>query len=95
MEKLLRVVGLLEALSCVGLFGIAIPLKYFADNGEWIRSAGMTHGIMFLAFLVLLLITCQVKKWSLSVFVLGLVAAIVPLGTLVFDRYLARLTEEQ
>lgn len=86
MKNVLRVVGLLEGLSSVALFGVAMPMKYFFDNSSLIFYTGMTHGVLFLAFLLILLITCHVQKWSLGIFGLGLIAAIIPLGTFFFDH---------
>lgn len=86
MKNVLRVVGLLEGLSSVALFGVAMPMKYFFDNPSLIFYTGMTHGVLFLAFLLILLITCHVQKWSLGIFGLGFVAAIIPLGTFFFDH---------
>ncbi|WP_268887616.1 DUF3817 domain-containing protein [Kingella kingae] len=80
---MLRAVGFMEGLSCLGLFAFTIPMRYFMGNGEFIRPMGMTHGVLFLA---VLLVACHVKKWSLSVFLLGLVAAIIPFGTFIFDH---------
>ncbi|MDK4530375.1 DUF3817 domain-containing protein [Kingella kingae] len=83
---MLRAVGFMEGLSCLGLFAFTIPMRYFMGNGEFIRPMGMTHGVLFLTFLAVLLVACHVKKWSLSVFLLGLVAAIIPFGTFIFDH---------
>lgn len=94
MTKILRVAGLLEGLSCLALFGFAMPMKYLFDNPEYIRVTGMTHGVLFLLFLAILLVACHVKKWSLAVFGMGLVAAIVPFGTFVFDHKIKKIDAE-
>ncbi|QMT31240.1 DUF3817 domain-containing protein [Alysiella filiformis] len=91
---ILRVAGILEGISCLALFGFAMPMKYVFDNPEFIRPTGMTHGVLFLAFLVVLLATCHVKKWSLGIFGLGLIAAIIPFGTFVFDHKIKKLDTE-
>lgn len=64
---ILRVAGILEGISCLALFGFAMPMKYVFDNPEFIRPTGMTHGVLFWHFLVVLLATCHVKKWSLGI----------------------------
>ena len=77
--KTLRVVGILEGISFLLLLGVAMPIKYIWDNPVAVKYIGMGHGVLFLFFLGLLLIVCHRMRWSLSVFVLGLVAAILPM----------------
>ncbi|WII94132.1 DUF3817 domain-containing protein [Kingella negevensis] len=89
--KVLHVASILEGISCLGLFGVAIPVRYFLNNSSFIFYAGMTHGVLFLSFLAILLVTCHVKKWSLGIFALGLLAAIVPFGTFVFDHKIKKM----
>lgn len=86
----LRLISFLEGLSCLFLFGIAMPLKYMFDNPVLIPFAGMTHGVLFLAFIVVLLIVCQRQGWSLSVFIFGLVAGFLPFMPFVFERYITK-----
>lgn len=95
MVKVLRVFGLLEGLSCLALFGVAMPMKYFFDNPSLIFYTGMTHGVLFLSFLLILLITCHVQKWSLGVFGLGFIAALIPFGTFVFDHKIKNLDKDE
>ena len=38
MTKILRTVGFIEGLSCLGLFVFAIPMRYFMGNGEFIAQ---------------------------------------------------------
>ena len=38
MTKILRAVGFMEGLSCLGLFTFAIPMRYFVSNGEFIAQ---------------------------------------------------------
>ena len=41
--------------------------------------------------IVLLLLACQVKGWSLKVFVIGLVASVLPFVPFWFERYIHKL----
>ena len=88
MHKLLRVVGFLEGISFLLLLFVAMPMKYVFDNASLIPPMGMAHGVLFLLFLVVLFVSCHVNKWPLSVFVMGLLAAILPFGPFVFDAKL-------
>lgn len=86
----LRLVSFLEGLSFLFLLGVAMPLKYMFDNPVLVPYAGMAHGVLFIAFVVVLLIVCQRQGWSLMVFVFGLVAAFLPFMPFVFERYIAK-----
>lgn len=87
----LRIVGTLEGISFLLLLFIAMPMKYIWDNPLPVKYIGMGHGVLFILFLVILLVVCQIRKWSLKVFILGLIAAVLPFGPFVFDHKLKRL----
>lgn len=95
MISILRLVSFLEGLSFLLLLGIAMPLKYIFNKSFLVPYAGMFHGVMFLGFLALLLVACQVKDWSVKVFVMGLVASLLPFMPFWFERYIYRLELEQ
>lgn len=88
----LRIVSFLEGLSFLLLLGVAMPLKYKFDMPQFVPYAGMTHGVLFISFIVILLIVCQLQKWSLKVFLFGLIASILPFMPFVFERYIHKLT---
>lgn len=87
----LRVVGFIEGLSFLLLLLIAMPLKYMWGNPILVKYVGMGHGILVIAFLAVLFIVCEREKWSLNMFVAGLIAAILPFGTFVYDRKLKQI----
>lgn len=91
--KVLRTVGLLEGLSSIALFFVAMPMRYMFDNPSFIFPAGMTHGILFLIFLVTLLLTSHKQGWAITMFLLGLFAAIIPCGTFLFDWKIKKMEE--
>ena len=85
---LLRVVGLAEGVSCIGLFVIAMPLRHFTGKREAVSIAGALHGGFFLAFLAVLVVVMIRRRWSLRRGLLAAIAAVVPFGTFVIDRRL-------
>jgi integral membrane protein len=84
----LRIVGLLEGISFLLLLFIAMPMKYLLDNPILVKYVGMGHGVLFILFLIVLFTVCEKQKWSITMFILGLIASILPFGTFVFDRKL-------
>ena len=91
--KILRIVGLLEGLSFLSLLFIAMPVKYIWDNPILVKYVGMGHGVLFVAFLAVLFVVCAKQKWSLSVFILGIMASILPFGPFLFDIKLKKLSQ--
>lgn len=91
--KTLRLVGLLEGISFLLLLFIAMPMKYMFDNPILVKYVGMGHGVLFILFLLVLFIVCEREKLSLKVFLMGLVASILPFGPFVFDYKLKKLAQ--
>ena len=93
--KALRLVGFLEGLSFLLLVFIAMPMKYIWDQPLLVKYVGMGHGVLFVAFLAVLFVVCEKQKWSLNMFVLGLIASIMPFGPFVFDHKLKKLEQSK
>lgn len=87
--KRLRLVGTIEGLSTLALFGIAMPLKYWGDLPMAVSVVGPLHGglFMLLAWMFYTGIDRVPLPTRLAVF--GIAGAIVPFGPFVVDRWLA------
>jgi integral membrane protein len=86
----LRLLGLLEGVSCLVLFLVAMPLKYAAGNPVLIYPVGLAHGVLFVGYVAAAAWAAKVRKWPLSRLAVALAAAFVPFGTFVFDGSLRR-----
>jgi integral membrane protein len=84
----LRLLSLIEGVSTLILFGIAMPLKYAAGMPLAVTIAGTVHGALFLALALMLLIAIRQVPLPVSVAATGLVAAVLPGGPFLFDRKL-------
>ncbi|QIC63144.1 DUF3817 domain-containing protein [Acinetobacter schindleri] len=91
--KTLRLVGLIEGISFLLLLFIAMPVKYMMDNPVLVKYIGMGHGVLFILFLVVLFTVCEKQKWALSMFIMGLIASILPFGPFIFDMKLKKLEQ--
>ncbi|MBL8321657.1 MAG: DUF3817 domain-containing protein [Acinetobacter sp.] len=91
----LRAVGFLEGMSFLLLLFIAMPVKYMMGNPILVKYVGMGHGVLFIVFLVVLFAVCEKQKWSLKVFILGLIASILPFGPFVFDLKIKHLEQPE
>ncbi|MEO9532041.1 MAG: DUF3817 domain-containing protein [Crocinitomicaceae bacterium] len=88
--KALRIVGFLEGISYLLLLGIAMPLKYGADMPQFIYPVGMAHGVLFVAYVLLVLLNWYKFKWPFSKAFLAGIASLLPFGTFVADKKLFR-----
>ena len=82
--------GIAEGISLLVLFGIAMPLKYIAGKAEAVKYVGWMHGLLFVAFMATVLFVYFQKNWPFKRVVLAFIAAFLPFGTFVFDRWLRK-----
>lgn len=88
MIALFRKISLLEGLSLVLLFFVAMPLKYQFDMPQYVSVVGMTHGILFLVYVLMSVITSHKARWSVGFWLLTLLCSIVPFAFIWLDRRL-------
>jgi integral membrane protein len=89
MLKFFRVLSLVEGLSLLTLLLIAMPAKY-QFGYDFIWPVGMTHGVLWLAFVLASLVVSHVQRWSVLAWVLALGCSVVPFGFVFLDRRLKR-----
>ncbi|HEX9985852.1 MAG TPA: DUF3817 domain-containing protein [Thermoanaerobaculia bacterium] len=89
--RALRHLAIAEGISTLVLFGIAMPLKYFAGMPLAVRIVGSLHGALFVALVVMLLLAIRKVPISFGVAAAGIVAAVIPGGPFLLDRHLARI----
>ncbi|MFD2726025.1 DUF3817 domain-containing protein [Hyunsoonleella rubra] len=84
--NIFRVVALLEGVSYSLLLFIATPIKYLADDPQYVKLLGMPHGILFILYIVFAFMLKPEMKWNNKQFGAVLLAAIIPFGTFYIDR---------
>jgi integral membrane protein len=85
-----RWVAFLEGISFLVLLGVAMPLKYLADEPLAVRVVGMIHGVLFLVYGAMVGVLVQQRGWSIARATEAMILSVVPFGTFVLDRRLAR-----
>ena len=83
---LLRIIGLLEGISYLFLFGVSMPLKYIWENESFMYSNGMAHGLLFILYVMFLVMVTYQLKWSINRFFWAFVACLVPFGAFIADK---------
>jgi len=91
----LRLLGVIEGTSTLILFGIAMPLKYFADMPLAVRIVGSLHGLLFIALAVMCLLAIRRVPIGVRLAAGGILGAVVPFGPFVVDHWLRKLVSGQ
>jgi integral membrane protein len=87
----LRRLGVIEGTSTLVLFGIAMPLKYAAGLPLAVTIVGSIHGFLFLALVAMFVIGRKRIPIPTRLAGIGIVAAVLPFGPFVVDRWLERI----
>lgn len=82
----LRILAFVEGVSFLLILFVTMPLKYFFEQPEPNKIIGMSHGVLFIAYCLLVLIVGIKRDWSWKVIGLSLLASIIPFGTFWADK---------
>jgi len=83
-----RLIALLEGISYLILLCIAMPLKYKFGFELAVKYTGWAHGVLFIAYIILLLKVWKQYNWSFKKVVFAFIASLIPFGTFVLDKQL-------
>jgi len=85
-----RIVAVLEALTWLGLL-IGMYFKYLPATGDaGVKIFGPIHGGVFVAYVLLAVITARIQRWSFWTTVFALGASIPPFCTIWFEVWANR-----
>jgi len=86
-----RLIAFAEAVSWVGLL-VGMYFKYLGSprTEVGVKVFGMAHGLIFIAFIVTGLLVGMAAKWRIRTWLLGLLASIVPLTSVIFLMWVER-----
>ncbi len=82
--KLLKILAILEGISYLS-FAITMPLKKFYDMPKPNFYVGMTHGVLFVLYVIFVFLVKKEAKWNLKTTFWALLASIIPFGTFVAE----------
>jgi integral membrane protein len=91
MLRAFRIIALIEGITTLVLFLVAMPVKYWLGNPVLVPPVGWTHGIAFLAYIVLMVVALPGRRAGFLGWVRTTFAAFVPFGTFLNDPFLRRL----
>lgn len=87
----LRLLGHIEGVSTLVLFGVAMPLKYLYAMPLAVTVAGSLHGLLFMALVAVNAIAIDRVPIGTRLCAAGVVGAVIPFGPFVVDRWLRRI----
>ncbi|MEW4924440.1 DUF3817 domain-containing protein [Algibacter sp. 2305UL17-15] len=84
--NIFRIVALLEGVSYILLLFIATPIKYLANDPQYVKLLGMPHGLLFVAYIAIAFLIKNDFKWTTKEFGIVLLASLIPFGTFYIDK---------
>ena len=86
MKTFFRVVSFLEGTSYLLLLFVAVPVKYWMNDPQYVKLLGMPHGLLFVGYIVLAFLSKTEMKRDMKKFGIILLASIFPFGTFYVDK---------
>jgi integral membrane protein len=88
MFKIFKVTAILEGISYLVLFSNMLLIK--PNNFDLYKTLlypiGMSHGVLFIGYVLLAFLLKSSQKWSLKDFGIILAASLIPFGTFYIDK---------
>jgi integral membrane protein len=89
-KTLYGVLAIAEMVTWTGLIAAMIARYGLGNEGSYFFVAGLSHGIVFLAYCITAVVVGMNQRWSLGTILVALLVAIPPYATLPFDRWLGK-----
>jgi integral membrane protein len=88
MLKIFKITAILEGISYLVLFSNMLFIK--TNNPELyhtiLRPLGMTHGVLFVGYVLLAFLLKSAQNWDLKNFSFILIASVLPFGTFYIEK---------
>lgn len=88
MLKIFKVIAILEGISYLVLFSNMLFIK--PTNIELYKTLlypiGMSHGVLFIGYIVLAFLLRKAQNWNFKVFGIILIASLLPFGTFYMEK---------
>jgi integral membrane protein len=86
MKTFFRVVSFLEGASYLLLLFVAVPIKYWMNDPQYVKLLGMPHGLLFVTYLVIAFLIKPELKWNNKTLGVVMLASVIPFGTFYVDK---------
>ena len=86
-----RLISLIEGISFLILLFIAMPLKYLAGIPLAVKIVGMTHGILFILFVVALYKSVKKYNWENKMTIKLFIYSLIPFGFIPIEKIIMKI----
>jgi integral membrane protein len=86
MLKFFKRLAFIEGVSALLLFFFAMPMKYIFDMPIYVKYIGMTHGLLFTAYIIIATFLKFNQDWNFKKYLEICVASIPPFGTFYIEK---------
>lgn len=86
MLKFFRLVSMLEGLSYLAILSVTLGFI----SRDFVSSLGMLHGVLFMLYLGVSLITSNKQQWSMVTYLALFIASLVPFAFIAVELFLSR-----
>mgnify|MGYP000872785208 CR=1 FL=1 len=93
MIRAFRYVGLIEGITTLALFFVAMPAKYWFGNPDLVPPVGALHGAAFVLYIVSMVVCLWGRGFTAWEWARTTVASFFPFGTFLNDGLLKRKQE--
>ncbi|MCO4291654.1 DUF3817 domain-containing protein [Solitalea sp. MAHUQ-68] len=83
-----RAIAFLEGVSFLLLMFVAMPVKYILHYPQLVKVCGWFHGLLFVAYVLLLIQVVLEFQWKAGRSFLAFIASLLPFGTFALDHKL-------
>jgi integral membrane protein len=86
MITIFKKIAFLEGISLLLLLFFAMPMKYLLDQKIYVEIIGMTHGILFIVYVLWAIFLKILHQWDFKLFIIIFLASIIPFGTFYVEK---------
>jgi integral membrane protein len=86
MIKFFKIVAFLEGISLLTLLFFAMPMKYAFDQPIYVKIVGMTHGLLFIGYIIMAIMLTFEENWNAKKSAVVCFASVIPFGTFYVEK---------
>jgi integral membrane protein len=86
MLKSFKIIALLEGISLLVLLFFAMPMKYLMAEPIYVKTVGMAHGLLFIAYVILAVMLKIEYNWKVKKLFIVFIASVIPFGTFYVEK---------
>lgn len=93
--RLYRITAWLTGIGLIVLVFVAMPLRYIFGIPEWVSVVGVTHGWLYMFYIITTLIVAERMRWKPLYALVILLAGTIPLASFFAERKVTKAVRER